>query len=144
MNTWLYIALGLAVGILVVLWPVIRAFWRAVRTVQYAQTPEARLQLTNLWTEIQQSKDAGSFQMMRMKDGNIIFLSVGADTAKVFVTPRLDNPASFVEYASFPIQQRTASAREQETITLNELRAAIGWPSSASALRQQLQNQGRE
>jgi hypothetical protein len=79
--------------------------------------------------------------MMRMKDGNIIFLSVGADTAKVFVTPRLDNPASFVEYASFPIQKRTPSAREQEAITLNELRSAIGWPSSASELRQKLQNQ---
>ncbi len=94
--------------------------------------------MTNLWTEIQQAKDAGSFQMMRMQDGNIIFLSVGASTAKVFVTPRLDTPASFVECGSFPIQKRTASTREQETITLNELRAAIGWPSSASELRQTL------
>lgn len=108
--------------------------------IQYAQTPEARLQIPNLWTEIEQSKGAGSFQMMRMKDGNIIFLSVGADTAKIFVTPRLDHPTSFVEFASFPIQKRTASSREQETITLNELRSAIGRPNSASELRQKLEN----
>lgn len=109
--------------------------------IQRAQTPEARLQIPNLWTEIQQTKGAGSSQMMRMKDGNIIFLSVGSDTAKVFVTPRLDNPTSFVEYASFAIQKRTASAREQEAITLNELRSTIGWPSSANELRQKLHNQ---
>lgn len=139
-DTWVYIALASAVGVLLVLWPVVRAFWKVVCPVQNAQTPEARLQITNLWTEIQQSKEGGSFQMMRMADGNIIFLSIAADTAKVFVTPRLDNPASFVEYASFPIQKLIASTREQQTITLDELRAAVGWPTSASELRQTLEN----
>jgi hypothetical protein len=140
-NAWLYIGLALLAVLGVVFWPVLTALRRNVRMIQNGQTPEARLQIPNLWTEIEQSKGAGSFQMMRMKDGNIIFLSVGADTAKVFVTPRLDSPDSFTEYASFPIQKRTSSTREQESITLNELRSAIGWPSSASELRQKLKNQ---
>jgi hypothetical protein len=139
-NTWLYIGLALLVVLGIVFWPVLTALWRNVRMIQYAQTPEARLQIPNLWTEIEQAKDGGSFQMMRMKDGNIIFLSIGSDTAKVFVTPRLDAVESFVEYASFPIQKRTKPCPEQQAIALNELRAAIGWPDSISELRQQLQN----
>ena len=80
--------------------------------------------------------------MMRMEDGNFILMSVGADTAKVFVSPRLDSIESFIELASFPLGHFHEDRREQEKLILNQLRAAIGWPKSITGLRHKLQNVG--
>ena len=80
--------------------------------------------------------------MMRMEDGNIILLSVGLDTTKVFVTPRLDSIASFTELASFPFSRLHKDRRAKEDAILYELRKAIGWPKSTDDLRQTLSGLG--
>jgi hypothetical protein len=121
--------------------PVLATLWRNFGLVRHAQSPEFRLSMPNLWTEIQQVKDAGLIQMMRMEDGKIIFLSIGLDTAKVFLAESLDSPSSFKELASFPLN--AAAIRQNRRATgeamLNQLRTAIGWPKSYSELKQSVE-----
>lgn len=136
---WLIGIFGITVAC-VVLTPVVIALWNTVRVVSKAGSPEHRLQIPNIWTEIQEVKDAGSIQRMRMEDGNFILLSAGLDTMKVFVSPRLDSIESLVELASFPLVQTHESRREQEKIGLNQLRTAVGWPKSIDELRHKLEN----
>ena len=107
--------------------------------VSKAHSPEHRLKISNVWTEIQHIKHGGSTQMMRMKDGNFILLSAGVDTTKVLVSPQLDPIESFTEVASFPVQQSHGGGRQQQTAILNDLRKRIGFPQSVSELRDKLQ-----
>jgi hypothetical protein len=93
-----------------------------------------------MWTEVAHEKYGGAWQMMRMEDGNFIFLSVGLTTAKVFVKPTLDSPASHNELASFPIIGLQEDRRAQSEVILKQLRTAIGWPKSINELRHNLEN----
>src|SRR5207253_771415 len=103
--------------------------------IAHTKSPEFRLSMANLWTEVQHVKNGGSSQMMRMEDANIILLSVGLDTTKVFTTPRLDSVESFSELASFPIQRLHKNPHDEGEVILKTLRTAIGWPKSVDELR---------
>jgi hypothetical protein len=105
MSAWLLVMLAVILVACFLLSPVLMALWRNVPMLSHANSPGFRLSMPNLWTEIQQVQGAGSTQLMRMEDGNIVFLSVGLDTAKVFITPQLDSTLSFSEVASFPISR---------------------------------------
>jgi len=110
-----------------------------VRKAAQANSPEARLTIPNVWTEIQQVRNAGSIQRMRMRDGNFILLSVGYDTVKVMVSPTLASIESFTELASFGIGPSQRNRRQQEASILNDLRKKIGFPKSLNELSQKLQ-----
>src|SRR5690242_1594449 len=99
----MWIGLGVVSLGCVLFYPVFTAIWRNVRSILHFNTPEFRLSVPNFWTGVQHIKNGGSRQIMKMEDGNFIFLSLGLDTAKVFFTPRLDSIESFTELASFPI-----------------------------------------
>jgi hypothetical protein len=113
-------------------------FWASlfgnVNSLARANSPEFRLQMANLWTEIQRVKDGGATQMMKMEDGNIILLSVGAATTKIFVAPNLDSIGSFTEIGCFPLRSLNVFPHVAED-ALNKLRPAIGWPKSIDELR---------
>ena len=108
---------------------------RKARRVAQAHSPEHRLKIPNLWTEIERVEHGGSAQMMRMKDGNFIMLSVGVDSMKVLVSPQLDFKAAFTELASFSVRPSDKSRRQQQTAILDDLRRQIGFPESMSELR---------
>ncbi len=139
MRVWICIVVVLVVMIAFrIFFPVFVALWSWVRTLSHANSPEFRLSMPNLWTEIQHVKGGGSSQMMKIDDGNIILMSVGLDTTKVFVTPRLDSLESFTEIASFPIRRSRRNFHSEGEAILNELRKAIGWPKTVEELRQTL------
>ncbi len=84
---------------------------------------------------------------MRMPDGNIVMLSIGVTTAKVFVMPELSNTASIAEIASFDLSdpaERSAMPRSQRRKVdeglLERMRKLIAWPKSVDELRQTLAN----
>lgn len=92
-----------------------------------------------MWTEAHHTKDAGgSFQRMRLQDGNIVFVSVGIGTAKVFVMPlEATDPTQFTELkesalanglSRFELPSRRRFA--EDLLILNHLRRAIAWPAS--------------
>ena len=83
---------------------------RKARRVSQAHSPEHRLKIPNLWTEIERVKQGGSTQMMRMKDGNFIMLSVDVDTTRVLSSPQLDAKEPFTELASFPVRPSDKAA----------------------------------
>jgi hypothetical protein len=56
-----------------------------------------------MWTEPHHSKDGGSFQLMRLRDGNFALISVGLTTVKVFVTPERTDMARCRELKDFPL-----------------------------------------
>lgn len=113
---------------------------RKARRVSQAHSPEHRLKIPNLWTEVERVKHGGSTQMMRMKDGNFIMLSVDVDTTRVLSSPQLDAKEPFTELASFPVRPSDKSRRQQQAAILNDLRRQIGFPESVSDLRQRSQS----
>jgi hypothetical protein len=121
------------------MWRTTRAVMRA-RAIARARSPRDLLRMASVWTPIQQVKNAGSTQTMRMDDGNFIMLSVGYDTTRIFFTPRFDSVESFVEVASFPIGDISKNRREAEEAILNRLRARIGWPKSTAELRAKIED----
>jgi hypothetical protein len=126
MNTWLIIVTILIVVTGVLLSPALFAIWKAVRSVNYAQTAEARLQMANLWTEIQQVKD------------NYVLVSIGVDTMKVFLSPKLDEIENFSELASVNLLR--SCDRKRAEVVFSQARQVIGWPDSVVELRKQLTN----
>ena len=138
MNVSVWIGIVAAILVAIVLFPALAALWRRASAITHSKSPEFRLSIPNLWTEIQHVKDRGSNQMMKMEDGEIILLSVGLDTTKVFVTPRLDSVESFSEVASFPMARLGDKQHIEGEVILKKLRTAIGWPKSVNQLRQTL------
>jgi hypothetical protein len=99
----------------------------------------SHLSIPNVWTEINNVEDFGEMQMMKMEDGNIIFMSVGLDTTKVFVASNLESLESFSELASYSILPTGDRRRRGEGI-LQRLRATVGFPKSIEELRRNLKN----
>jgi hypothetical protein len=135
MNVWNLLLIFEMVLVFVVMIFVFVGWRRKQRMVSKAHSPEHRLKIPNVWTEIQHVKHGGSTQMMRMKDGNFILLSAGVDTTKVLVSLQLDPIESFTEVASFPVHQSHGGGRQQQAAILDDLRKQIGFPQSVSELR---------
>ena len=138
MSVWkllLLFELGLVSVVLVF---VFVAWRRKQQKVAKAHSPEHRLKIPNVWTETQRLKKGSSIQMMRMKDGTFMLLSVGPDAAKVLVSPQWHSLEAFTELASFPMGKSPRSHRQQTGI-LNDLRNQIGFPHSEGELRNKLQ-----
>jgi hypothetical protein len=112
---------------------------RKARRISQAHSPEHRLKIPNLWTEIERVKQGGSTQMMRIKDGNFIRLNVDDDSARVLVSPQLDSKESFTELASFPVRPSDKRRRQQQAAILDDLRRQIGFPESVGELRHKSQ-----
>jgi|GEM_PF-6671911 len=139
MNVWELLLTFEIVLVSVLLLFVFVGWRKKARMVSKAHSPEHRLKIPNIWTEIQQVKHGGSTQMMRMTDGHFIMLSVGVDTTKVSVSLEMAPIESFTEVASFPTGQSQKSRRQQQASILNDLRKHIGFPQSVSELRDKLQ-----
>ena len=104
----------------------------------------SRLKIPNIWSEINHVENFGETQMMRMEDGNIIFLSVGLDTTKVFVAANLESLSSFIELASFPITPTSQDRRKSGDAILNQLRKAIAWPKTIDELKQNIRKMNQK
>jgi hypothetical protein len=115
------------------------AWRRKARGLAKAHSPEHRLKIPNVWTEMPHLKRGTCTQMMRMKDGNFIMLSVGPDFARVSVGPQFDSIESFAELASFPLGVSESRRRQHQAIVLADLKTKIGFPQSVSELRQKAQ-----
>ena len=139
MNVWELLLTFEIVLVSVVLLFVFVGWRKKARIVSKAHSPEHRLKIPNVWTEIQHVKHGGSTQMMRMTDGHFILLSVGVDATKVLVSPQMAPTESFTEVTSFPTGQSQRSRRQQQASILNDLRKQIGFPQSVSELRDRLQ-----
>ena len=96
-----------------------------------------RFEIPNIWSAIQHVENGGSSQMVRIEDGSVIFLSIGFDTAKIFVARNLDSRASFTEPALFRMdtsaEASAESRRSYAQATLDRLTDAIGCPKSPSS-----------
>ena len=126
MSVWqLFLTFEIALCLVVIAF-VFVAWRRKRRKVAQAHSPEHRLKIPNVWTEIRDMKHGGSAELMRMKDGNFIMLNVHLDTAKVLVGSGLDAMESFTELASFPVNLAHKGRREQQRAILSSSRLAAG------------------
>ena len=135
MNVWKLFLLFEIILCLVVLTFVFIGWWRKVRRVSKAHSPEHRLKIPNLWTAIERGGHGCFSQMMRMEDGNFILLSVELDTTRVLVGPRFDSVESFTEVVSLPASHSHKSRSQEKAAILSELRKQIGFPRSVTELR---------
>jgi hypothetical protein len=94
-----------------------------------------------MWTEPHHSKDGGSFQLMRLRDGNFALISVGLTTVKVFVTPERTDMARCRELKGFPlhnglerIQWSAQDRHSEDLLLLDRMRRLIAWPTSEDEL----------
>ncbi len=139
MSVWqLFLTFEIALCLVVVTF-VFVAWRRKRRKVAQAHSPEHRLKIPNVWTEIHDVKYGGWAEMMRMKDGNLIMLKPDGDTARIMVGSGLDAMESFTELASFPVNRAHRGRRHQQRTILDELRQQIGFPQSIEELRQKSQ-----
>ncbi len=139
MSVWqLFLTFEIALCLVVIAF-VLVAWRRKARKVAQAHSPEHRLKIPNVWTEIHDVKHGGCAEMMRMKDGTFILLDVGPDTAKVLVGSGLDALETFTELASFPAGRAHKGRRQQQRAILDELKQQIGFPQSLDELRQKSQ-----
>lgn len=139
MSVW-QLLLVFEIALVAVVCTFVFASWRRkARKVSQAHSPEHRLKIPNVWTEMRKVQHGSSAEMMRMKDGNFIMLTVDPDSAKVLVGPQLDALESFTELASFPVKQSPKSRHQQQTAILEDLRKQIGFPESVNELHHKSQ-----
>ena len=100
-----------------------------------------------MWTEAHHSQDGGFFQLMRLKDGDFVLISVGISTVKVFVTPDRSDMTRYRELKDFPLHSaverlgQSAQQRHAEDLLLLErVRRAVAWPASSRDLASALQS----
>ncbi len=112
--------------------------FQLARAITSSHSDEFRLGQANLWTEPHHLGDKGSYQTMRLKDGNFVMISVGLSTIKVLVAPRLTEPADFTEVKEFSLpcgperlRMSHKSRHAEDLLLLDRVRRAISWPSSA-------------
>ena len=139
---WEYLALLVVIVIAaLVVSPIALTFFRGARAIADTESDEFRLSSIHMWTEVHRAHDGGSFQTMRLNDGNFVWVSVGLTTLKVFVTPSMTDAAQFKELRTFellngamrfslPPERRDA----EDLLLLERLRRAIAWPASAEQL----------
>ncbi len=112
------------------------AWRRRARSLAKAHSPEHRLKIPNVWTEMPPLKRGSSTEMMRMKDGNLIMLSVGPDSVRVCVGPRLDSIESFTELVSFALGGPAPNGRRGWATVMHDLKTKVGFPQSVTELRE--------
>jgi hypothetical protein len=144
---WGYVALAVLALALLIASPFLLVLFRSARAIAYTSTDDFRLSNVNMWTEPGHSPAGGSFQMMRLRDGHFVFLSVGISTVKVFTTPDRSDAAQFRELREFPVpsafdrvQQSPQKRHAEDLVFLGRLRPAIGWPESLSDLVSSVQS----
>ncbi len=115
------------------------AWRRKARGLAKAHSPEHRLKIPNVWTEMPHLKDGTCIQMMRLKDGNFIMLSIGPDSARVSVGPQFDSIESFTEVLSFALGRSETTGRPRRATIMDSLKLQIGFPQSVTELRQKAQ-----
>jgi len=119
-----------------------RTLFGNVQGIAHLNSDDFRLSNANMWTEPHHTKDGGSFQRMRLEDGNIVFLSVSIMTVKVFVTPlEVSDLTQFRELKEFELANRLSRIElapkkryAEDLLLLSHLRRAIGWPMSVDEL----------
>ena len=138
---WGYIALAVLAVLLLFASPFLLALFREARAIAGASTDEFRLSNANMWTEPHHVADGGSSQLMRLRDGHFVVVSVGLSTVKVFTTPDRSDITQYRELREFPVHSsfnrlsQSAKQRHAEDLLLLErVRRAIGWPESVTAL----------
>ena len=128
----------------------LKTLFRQARTIADTDSDEFRLSNSNMWTEAHHNEDGGSFQRMRLEDGNVVFVSIGIATVQVFVTPlKVTDLKQFVKIREFVLtnaMQRQmmmmmmtpSECCAENLLLLNHLRRAIAWPKSVDELRSTL------
>ncbi len=146
MNTlamiyWGYLALVLVVVVLLVASPFLIALFRSARAIAHVSSDEFRLSHTHMWTEAHHTNDGGSFELMRLTDDNLVLISVGVTTVKVFLAPDQTDMARYRELKEFPlpnglerVQWAPHERHSQDLLFLDRVRRTIGWPTSADQL----------
>jgi hypothetical protein len=143
---WAYIALIILASAVVVASPFLVVLFRAARVIAHASSDDPRLSEPNMWTEAHYTKDGATLQIMRLKDGNFVLISVGATSVKVFVTPDRSDVARYRVVKDLPLLNATERIRwspqrrhAEDLSILERVRRAISWPVSADELASALQ-----
>ena len=143
---WIYIALALLAAAILVASAFLFVLFRSARAIAYSSTDDFRLSNANMWTEPRHTPDGGSLQLMRLRDGHFVLVSVGVSTVKVFTTPDRSDIAEYLELQEFPVHsalERLSQSSQQRhadnILFLERLRRAIDWPESLQDLASSLQ-----
>ncbi len=135
MNVWhLLLVFEMALCAVVVIF-LFASWYRKSRAVSKAHSREHRLKITNVWTDIQHVHHGSSSQVMRLKDGNFVMVTVGAHSSKILVGSQPGPPEEMTELMSFPVSRSGKSRRQYQAEILDELKKKIGFPESAEELR---------
>ena len=143
---WSYVELAILIIAILVASPFLFVAFRSARAIAYSKTDDFRLSKAHMWTEPQHIPDGGgSVQLMRLKDGHFVLISVGVSTVKVFTTPDRSDITQCRELREFPmpsvidrishnvVEQITHSSQQrhsEDLLVLEHVRRAIGWPES--------------
>jgi hypothetical protein len=138
---WGYVGLVLVGVCALVAGRFLIALIRYTRAIANASTDDFRLGKPNMWTEAHHTSDGGSFQLMRLNDGNFVLISVGVTTVKVLVTPDRTDVARYRELKDFPLLKGLERAQwppqkrhSEDLLVLHRVRQVIAWPTSADEL----------
>ncbi len=135
MNVWhLLLVFEMALCAVVVIF-LFASWFRKSRAVSKAHSREHRLKIPNVWTDVQHVHHGSSSQMMRLKDGNYVMVSVGAHSSKILVGSQPGPEERMTELMSAPVTRSGQSRRQFQAEVLDELRKQIGLPESAEELR---------
>jgi hypothetical protein len=147
MIHWGYITVAILSGALLVAAPFFLVVFRSSRTIAHTSTDDFRLRNANIWTEPDHTPDGGSLQLMRLRDGHFVLVSVGISTVKVFTTPERSDVTKYRELTEFPMQgalerlsQSSQERHAEDLLFLDRVRRAMGWPDSVSDLVSSLQS----
>jgi hypothetical protein len=147
MIHWGYIALAVLAAALLIATPFFLVLFRSARAIAHTSTDDFRLSNANMWTEPHHTPDGGSLQLMRLRDGHFVLVSVGVSTVKVFTTPDRSDVTQYRELLEFPVQsaferlsQSSQQRRAEDLLFLDRVRRAIGWPESVSDLASSAQS----
>ncbi len=135
MNVWhLLLVFEMALCAVVVIF-LFASWYRKSRAVSKAHSREHRLKIPNVWTEIQHVHHGSSSQVMRLKDGNFVLVTVGAHSSKTLMGSQPGPPEKMTELMFFPAIRSGKTRRQFQAEVLDELRKQIGLPESAEELR---------
>jgi hypothetical protein len=147
MIHWGYIALGVLAATLLVATLLFLGVSRSARAIAHTSTDDFRLSNANMWTEPHHTSDGGSVQLMRLRDGHFVLVSVGVSTVKVFTTPDRSDVTQYRELLEFPVHsaferlsQSSQQRRAEDLLFLDRVRRAIGWPESVTDLVSSVQS----
>lgn len=136
MNVWQLLLVFEIALVSVVSIAVFIGWRRRARRVAQAHSPEHRLKVPDLWTDVPRAEHGTSVQMMRMKDDNFTMLRVRSESAQVLCSPQLEKKELFTELVSFAFTGSPAGHRRQQVVMIGELRKQIGFPQDVGQLRE--------